>query len=67
MTVKVIAFNGDGYHKEIAVLDSQQVRMYDGRANDSTLDIVTSGLGVGIAFDVKDFPEMIRFVVKVTA
>lgn len=66
MVVKVIAFTKDGYHKEIAVLDADQLRMHDARANDQAIDIVLAGPGVGIAFDLTDFPEVTRFVVKVT-
>lgn len=66
MMVKLFAFTADGYRKEIAVLDETQIRMHDTKVNDQAIDILLAGPGVGIAFDVKDFPEVTRFVVKVT-
>jgi len=52
----VRAYTANHYHKDILVIDEDQVQMSDVRVRD-TLD--------GIAIFPEDFPEMTRFVVLV--
>ena len=66
--VKIVvrAFNRDGYHKDILVACSDQVRMSDTRVNEPR-DSMMSGLsGHGGRITPEDFPEMTHFEVVVT-
>jgi hypothetical protein len=67
MQVIVVAFNKDRYQKEILRFDNIQLRAYDNRVHINIMDIVMAGgfIGRGAAIDPADFPEMVRFVVKI--
>ena len=67
MQVIVVALNKDGYQKEILRFDERQLRRYENRVNINTFDIIEAGgaSGMGAAIDPSDFPEMVRFVVKI--
>lgn len=56
VTVIIRAYNADGYHKDILVLDEQQVRMHESRVKETF---------EGMSIDPSEFPEMVRFVVVV--
>lgn len=56
VTTTVRAFNEDGYHKDILVIDQQQCRMSEVRIKEMV---------DGYAIDPKDFPEMVRFTIIV--
>jgi hypothetical protein len=56
MRVVIRAYNADGYHRDILVLDERQERMRTDRVKDGW---------DGPAIDPKDFPEMARFEVVV--
>ena len=68
MQVIVVAFNKEGYQKEILRFDDVQIWRQDSRISISTQDILEAGgivCGMGAAIDPADFPEMVRFVVKI--
>lgn len=55
----------DGYHKDVAVLDTDQVRMHsEGAGEPSSFIAVTGGyLGPSIVVDPSKFPEALCFQV----
>lgn len=55
-TVIVRAWNAEGYHRDILVVDGQQVRSHDDRVTDGR---------EGPLIDPKQFPEMDRFEVVI--
>lgn len=66
MRVVIRAFNEDGYHKDIAIMDEQQIRQTDVRTKDGATGSLHSGLiGVGVTIDPSAFPEMVRFEVVI--
>jgi hypothetical protein len=60
--VIVRAYNAEGYHKDIAFLDEQQVRMCYSKVKENE---IADGGGVNVCIDPKDFPEMVYFQVIV--
>ena len=67
MTVIVRAFNKDGYYKDLVIMDARQVWKHENRVIDGAPGSGMSGLvGVGVAIDPEDFPEMTRFEIVVT-
>ena len=66
MRVVVRAFNKDGYHKDIIMMDDRQIRMNDARCSDNIMGSCSTGLiGVGMSIDPDDFPEMVRFEIVI--
>lgn len=66
MRVVVRAFNEDGYHKDIAIMDERQLRQYDVRVDEDIQSSFSSGLvGVGASIDPTKFPEMVKFQVVI--
>ena len=64
--IVIRAFNKDGYHKDIMIACSKQIRMNDRRGKEP-LDSMYSGLiGHGLSIDPKDFPEMTHFEVVIS-
>lgn len=63
MRVIIRAFNADGFHKDIAVLDDQQVRLTCTGIGEPKGDPLPEGPAVAINPD--DFPEVDRFEVIV--
>ncbi len=61
-TTIVRAWNKDGYHKDILVIDSQQVRMHENRCLDK-VQIPYDGPSMTIR--PEDFPEMVEFQIIV--
>jgi hypothetical protein len=59
--VIVRAFNKDGYHKDILLMNEQQVYQHDARVTGSAGSTLSGLVGIGGGLDVKDFPEMVRF------
>ena len=60
------AWTKDGYHKDIAVLDSEQVRMSYGNMEPKSSQFTTSPIdATRLCVDPKDFPEMEKFEVIV--
>lgn len=64
MRLVIRAFNKDGYHKDIALMDERQVWMTDVRVDVNNLKSFKSGLvGIGVGIDPTALPEMVRFEV----
>jgi hypothetical protein len=63
-TTIVRAFNADGYHKDILIIDHDQVRMHDVRLKDK---VHLSGGPIGPSMTIRpaDFPEMVEFQILV--
>lgn len=56
MRIILRAFNDHGYHKDLVWADETQVRMTEGRVQD-TLD--------GLVIVPADFPEMVKFALVI--
>lgn len=65
MTVVIRAFNKDGYHKDIAIMDDRQVRQNDTRIRKPLSSMMSGLIGVGVRIDPSDFPEMVKFEVVI--
>lgn len=66
MRVIVRAWNAEGYHKDIVIMDEQQVRMTCSGVDEMTgRHMIAGPLGVGVVIDPKQFPEMIEFQVMI--
>lgn len=64
-TVIVRMWNAEGYHKDVAVLDEQQVRMTCGNMDPATRHL-TSDIGFpSVIIDPSAFPEACEFQVIV--
>lgn len=65
--VIVRMWTAEGYHKDVAILDEDQVRCYDNRGvRESPVHYYTRPLnGVRLVIDPKEFPEAIEFEVIV--
>ena len=60
------AWTASGYHKDILVLDSDQVRMYCSGVNESSVSKLCAGnMGPRMVVDPAKFPEMVEFEVIV--
>ena len=60
-------WNKEGYHKDIAILDSDQVLMTEGRAKEPGGDMLYGiGIGSSLVFDPSEFPEAVWFQIIVT-
>lgn len=61
------AWNKDGYHKDILVIDSDQVRMNDGRVKElGAVKMIQGGYsGPSMVINPADFPEMESFQIIV--
>lgn len=57
----VRAWNAAGYHRDILILDSNQVRMHDSACRHSPVYSIVPPIGVRMVIDPKDFPEMTEF------
>lgn len=64
MRVIVRAWNAEGYHKDILIMDEQQVRMHHAGVKDqSGWHLMAGTPGVGMVIEPKQFPEMVEFQV----
>lgn len=61
----VRAWTAEGYHKDILIIDSDQVRMYSGVKESSGGKLFAGNVGPRMVIDPKDFPEMVEFEVIV--
>ena len=59
------AWNAQGYHKDILVIDSDQVRMHHNRVKESGFRNYAGPVGVSMTIDPKEFPEMVEFQIIV--
>jgi hypothetical protein len=56
----------EGYHKDVLILDSDQVRMHDTAVRDSSTSMLFAGdIGTSMVIDPADFPEAVCFQVVV--
>lgn len=62
----VRAWNAEGYHRDILVLDSDQVRVHDSAVKESGLYAYAPPSGVRMVINPKDFPNMVEFEIIVT-
>lgn len=65
MRVIVRAFNEDGYHKDILIMDQEQVRMSDNRIGDIEESMFSGLIGIGGSVVPSLFPEMVRFEIVI--
>ena len=65
MRVVIRAFNSEGYHRDIVIMDEVQLRMCDVRVKDPISSLYSGLIGVGVSIDPKDFPEMVKFEVVI--
>lgn len=62
----VRAWTAEGYHKDILVLDSDQVRMYcSGVKESSGSKLFAGNMGPRMVIDPAEFPEMVAFEIIV--
>jgi len=64
-TVIVRMWNNDGYHKDVARLDEDQVRMSYGGMDPSARHLVDPVDAIRVVVDPKQFPEAVEFEVIV--
>lgn len=62
--VIVRMWNAEGYHKDVAILDEQQVRMHMAGMESNSKHLVAP-FGPKVIVDPKQFPEAIEFEVIV--
>lgn len=60
-------WNKDGYHKDVLIIDSDQVRMNEGRVEETKASMLYAGGGIGpsMVIDPSKFPEAVCFQVMV--
>lgn len=59
-------WNADGYHKDVAFLDAEQVRMNYAGMEPSALNAATHPIGCPrLVVDMEDLPEAVKFEVIV--
>lgn len=62
----VRAWTAEGYHKDILIIDSDQVRMYIGGVKESSGGKLFAGnIGPRMVIDPSEFPEMVEFEIIV--
>jgi hypothetical protein len=59
--VTVRAFNKEGYHKDILIMNEKQLIQYDNRIGSCTSSLYSGLLGIGGRIDPAIFPEMEYF------
>ena len=60
------AWNKEGYHKDIAILDSDQVRMHSQGMEPKASQVMAGPTGaISLVVNPADFPEMEKFEVIV--
>lgn len=59
------AWNAEGYHMDILVIDSSQTRMSDGRVTEPTASMLVYPFAPSMVIDPTKFPEMVKFQVIV--
>ena len=64
--ITIRAFNKDGYHKDIMIACSNQVRMNDVRVTEPIGALWSGLIGHGGRINPKDFPEMVAFEVVIS-
>ena len=65
-TTIVRAWNEQGYHRDILVIDEDQVRCSDSRVQQvSGAHLMAGTSGPRMRIDPKDFPEMVEFEIIV--
>lgn len=62
----VRAWNKEGYHKDILVIDSDQVRMHYTGIKETTAAKLCHPMGPRMVIDPKEFPEMVEFEIIVS-
>ena len=65
MRIIVRAFNKDGYHKDILLMNDRQVYQNDVRVKEPRDSAFSGLIGYGGKIDPKDFPEMTHFEIVV--
>lgn len=59
-------WNKEGYHKDVAILDSDQVRMRVIKVTEPTGSMLMAGpTGISLVVDPSEFPEAVCFQVLV--
>lgn len=61
----VRAYTKDGYHKDILVMDSDQVRVHSSKLKEQPPGGIVSYIGPSMTVYPEDFPEMVAFEVIV--
>jgi len=57
-------WNAEGYHKDVAMLNEQQIVMTESRVKEPT-SLMLCGSSVSVVIDPKEFPEAVRFQILV--
>ncbi len=65
--VVIRAFNAEGYHRDLVIMDEVQVRMNHMKIKEPIDSMYSRLIGVGVSIDPKDFPEMVKFEVVIEA
>ena len=65
MRVVVRAFNKEGYHKDVLLMDEKQVRCSDMRLVEARDSMLSGLIGIGMRIVPEDFPEMTHFEVVI--
>jgi len=66
MRVVIRAFNKDGYHKDIVIMNERHLQQYDQRVEENCTASMMSGLiGIAAGIDPLKFPEMVRFEIVI--
>jgi hypothetical protein len=64
--ITVRAFNKEGYHKDILIMNNKQVYLTDNRISDSRSSMWSGLIGHGGRIDPSLFPEMEYFEIVVS-
>jgi len=64
--ITVRAFNAEGYHRDILLMDTGQVWKNDLRVKDPTDSCMSGLIGFGGRINPADFPEMTHFEIVVS-
>ncbi len=60
-------WNKDGYHKDVLLIDTDQVRMHDSRVEDTRASMLFAGdHGPRMVIDPSKFPEAVCFEIIVS-
>jgi len=64
-TVVIRGFTKEGYHRDLARMDEQQIRSTYGDVTDAISSMHTGLIGIGVRIDPSKFPEMAYFEVVI--
>lgn len=62
-TTIIRAWNAEGYHRDILVIDSRQVRMHSQGVSEPSAHQVVARDGLSMVINPKEFPEAVEFEV----